>query len=91
MKLVAFEDAVIESEVHILVLDPHFDAIGFNVLEAAISISQARDVRLLTGRGDIDKNERELLRDRFKTPLSCESPQYEMDHSNVDKRFTVSG
>ena len=89
MKLVAFEDAVIESEVHILVLDPHFDAISFNVLEAAISISQARDVRLLTGRGDIDKSERERLGKKLTKDLNenrVGSPQVEIQWSaTLDK------
>ena len=55
------------------------------------------DATLRGFRGAVDREDvpdvKEILslRDRFKTPLSCESPKYEMDHSNVDKRFTVSG
>ena len=62
LKLVEFEEAVTKAEVCILVLDPHFDIVGFHALEDAISNSQASDVRLLTGRGDIEKEVREPKR-----------------------------
>lgn len=90
MKLIAFEDAVIGAEVHILVLDPHFDTTGFNVLEAAISISQARDVRLLTGRGRIEKEKRERLRKQLTKGLNenrVDLPQVEvLWEATLDKR-----
>ena len=47
--LCAFEDAVAESVWHVLVLDQHFDAQGADILGEALSLSQVRDVRLLTG------------------------------------------
>ena len=65
LKLIAFESAVVQAEIHILVLDPHFDEIGANVLGPALEFSQARDVRLLTGGGDVSKEEREGLRKMF--------------------------
>lgn len=62
LQLVKFEKAVKEAERHILVLDPHFDKIGVNVLGPALEFSKASDVRLLTSGGDIERNERERLR-----------------------------
>ena len=62
LQLVEFKEAVMKAEVCILVLDPHFDIVGFHALEDAISNSQASDVRLLTGRGDIEGKERERKR-----------------------------
>ena len=59
LKLVEFEEAVMKAEVCILVLDPHFDIVGFHAIEDAVSNSQASDVRLLTGRGDIEREEKE--------------------------------
>ena len=61
LKLNAFETAVTEAERRILVLDPHFDEIGANVLGPALSLSQALDIRLLTGRGDIEREKRNRL------------------------------
>ena len=62
MKLLAFERAVREAEVHILVLDLHFDEKGVDVLDPALERSQVLDVRLLTGRGKVDEKERARLR-----------------------------
>lgn len=62
LKLVVFEEAVMQAERHILVLDPHFDKIGANVLGPALEFSQVRDVRLLTRRGAVTQTEREQLR-----------------------------
>ena len=47
--LVAFTSAVKKSMVCILVLDPHFDEVGVDVLASAIESSSAEDIRLLTG------------------------------------------
>lgn len=65
LKLIAFESAVVQAEMHILVLDPHFDKIGAKVLGPALEFSQAGDVRLLTGGGDVSQEEREGLRKMF--------------------------
>ena len=65
LKLIAFESAVVQAEMHILVLDPHFDKIGAKVIGPALEFSQARDVRLLTGGGDVSEEEREGLRKKF--------------------------
>lgn len=62
LKLVAFEVAVESALARVLVLDPHFDEVGLNVLGPALSGSRALDVRLLTGRGDIDAQDRERRR-----------------------------
>ena len=62
LKLLAFERAVREAEVHILVLDLHFDEKGVDVLDPALERSQVLDVRLLTGRGKVDEKERARLR-----------------------------
>lgn len=52
LKLVAFEAAIMNSAVRILVLDPHFDENGARVLGPAFSSSQASDIRLLTSNRD---------------------------------------
>ena len=62
LKLVAFEVAVESAVARVLVLDLHFDEVGLNVLGPALSGSRALDVRLLTGRGDIDAQDRERRR-----------------------------
>ena len=62
LKLVAFEVAVEIALARVLVLDPHFDEVGVNVLGLALSRSNALDVRLLTGRSDIDDKDRERWR-----------------------------
>ena len=91
LKLVAFEDAVIEAEVHILVLDPHFDQIGANVLEPALSISHAVDVRLLTSGSGFDSEERERLRKRLTRRLNMnrvDARQVEVRwNTSLDKRY----
>ena len=74
VKLLAFEAAVMEALVRILVLDPHFDEIGARVLGPALSSSQASDVRLLTGGGDIDREERERLRRELTQYLNLDQP-----------------
>ena len=65
LKLITFESAVVQAEMHILVLDRHFDKIGAKVLGPPLEFSQARDVRLLTGGGDVSEEEREGLRKKF--------------------------
>ena len=62
LKLAAFEVAVESAQARVLVLDPHFDDVGVNVLGPALSRSQALDVRLLTSRSDIDNQDRERRR-----------------------------
>lgn len=62
LKLVAFEVAVESALARVLVLDPHFDEVGVNVLGPALSRCQALDVRLLTSRSDIDDQDRERRR-----------------------------
>ena len=57
--LVAFTSAVEQSQVCILVLDPHFDEVGVETLAPALASSLAKDIRLLTRGG---KREREELR-----------------------------
>ena len=62
LKMVAFETAIKSALTRVLVLDPHFDGAGVNVLGPALSRSQASDVRLLTSRSDIDDHDRERWR-----------------------------
>ena len=62
LKLVAFAEAVMKAEKHILILDPHFDKIGANMLGPALEFSQVGKVRLLTRRGAVTQTEREELR-----------------------------
>ena len=62
LKLVAFEVAIEKALARVLVLDPHFDEAGVDVLGPALSRSQALDVRLLTSRSDIDDRDRERWR-----------------------------
>ena len=62
LKLVAFEVAVESALARVLVLDPHFDEVGVNVLGLALSSCQALDMRLLTSRSDIDDQDRERRR-----------------------------
>lgn len=90
LKLVVFEAAVMTALVRILVLDPHFDAIGARVLGPALSSSQARDVRLLTGGGDLDRATRERLRRALTQSLNQDQPiprSVEVRwNANLDKR-----
>ena len=90
LKLVAFETAVTKALVRILVLDPHFDAMGARVLGSALSFSHAEDVRLLTGGGDIDRKTRERLRREFTQHLNRYQPgsrRFEVRwNANLDKR-----
>ena len=90
LKLVVFEAAVMAALVRILVIDPHFDAIGAMVLGPALSSSQARDVRLLTGGSDLDRATRERLRHVLTQSLNQDQPiprSVEVRwNANLDKR-----
>ena len=57
----SFKEAVTAAAVHVLVLDPHFDRQGAEILGRALSSTQARDVRLLTGRKHLDEQARSGL------------------------------
>ena len=74
LKLVAFEVEVQSALVRVLVLDPHFDEIGLNVLGPALSRSQALDVRLLTSRGDMNAQDRERQRKTLVHHLNSSRP-----------------
>ena len=91
LKLVAFEAAVMEALVRILVLDPHFDAIGAKVLGSVLSSTQAWDVRLLTGGSDIDREGRERLRRELTRHLNLDqsTPRgFEVRwNAKLDKRY----
>ena len=63
LALTAFEGAVAQSQDHVLVLDPHFDEFGVNALSLALASSQARDIRMLTGGGDMTERDRKGLKD----------------------------
>ena len=55
MTLVAFEEAVMEAQSRLLVLDPHFDAVGVHALRDALDYnSAAKEIRLLTGQSEDD-------------------------------------
>ena len=86
LKLVVFEEAVMQAERHILVLDPHFDKIGANVLGPALEVSQVRDVRLLTRRSAVAQTEREQL--RKKLTQYCNMNR--VDTSRVDVRWSAT-
>lgn len=49
------------AEVHVLVLDHHFDKQGADILGGALILSQVRDVRVLTGWRSLDDSDREEL------------------------------
>lgn len=61
LKLVAFEAAMMEAELRILVLDPYFEEVDADVLGSALSLTMASDIRLLTGQSTIAKERREQL------------------------------
>ena len=86
LSLTAFEEAVIGAKNHILILDPHFDKIGIDVMEPALSISQADDVRLLTGRGDIDDEQRERQRRKFTRNMNKDR----VEPGKVEVRWSAS-
>ena len=86
LKLVAFELAVIEAEVHVLVLDPHFDELGVSVLQPALSTSQVRDVRLLTSGAVFEREERE----RLKKDLTRHLNMHRIDANQVEVRWCAS-
>ena len=61
LNLKSFESAVSQAQICILVLDPHFDEVGVDALGPALESSTAWDIRLLTGSGDIDEQQRRKL------------------------------
>ena len=82
----AFEDAVAEAELHVLVLDQHFDKQGADILGGALISSQACDVRLLTGRRRLlPADEVEL--ERMLTE-SCNEQRY--DDLQVEVRWSAT-
>ena len=86
LKLVAFEDAVVEAETHVLVLDPHFDEFGVNALQPALSVSRAHDVRLLTSGDGIDRQRRR----RFRRSLTRHLNTNRKDGHTVEVRWSTS-
>ena len=66
LPLVEFMSAVENSLERVLVLDLHFDKVGVTALAPALESSGAKDIRLLTGAGDMDKDEREKYRKRLE-------------------------
>ena len=86
MGLQAFESAVIGAVNRILILDPHFDEVGVDVLEPALSLTQARDVRLLTSSGDLARERRDEL--RVMLTDSCNSDR--VDGSQVEVLWSTA-
>ena len=71
----AFEEAVEGAEVHVFVLDHHFDKQGADILGGALILSQVRDVRLLTGRGSLADADRKELADALTQ--SCNEERHD--------------
>ena len=82
----AFKRAVTEAAVHVLVLDPHFDRQAAELLGDALLLSQARDVRLLTGRKHVAEQERKGLASMLTQ--SCNAGR--LDHLQVEARWSSS-
>ena len=82
----AFEQAVTESAFHVLVLDPHFDRQGAEILGGALLFSQAQDVRLLTGRGDLPEQERKGLANM----LTERCNEGRLDNLQVEARWSAT-
>ena len=82
----AFEEAVTEAAVHVLVLDPHFDRQGAEILGGALLLSQAWDVRLLTSRGDVPEQERKGLANMLTE--SCNKGR--LDNLQVEARWSAA-
>ena len=85
LKLVAFEVAIESALARVLVLDPHFDEAGVNVLGLALSRSQALDVRLLTSRSDINGKDRE----RWRKTLVQHLNSNRFERGGVDVRWST--
>ncbi len=80
LSLIAFEEAVVGAEVHVFVLDRHFDKQGADILGGALVSSQAHDVRLLTGRGRL----RDVVRTRLANMLTWSCNQERHDSRQVE-------
>ena len=88
LSLRAFEEAVVGAEVHVFVLDHHFDKQGADILGGALMLSQVRDVRLLTGRGSLaDADRRELT---SALTESCNEERHDRLQVEVLWRATLS-
>ena len=84
----AFEKAVEGAEVHVLLLDHHFDKKGADILGGALMLSQVGDVRLLTGRGSLaDADRRELA---SALTQSCNEERHDNREVTVRWRATLS-
>ncbi len=84
--LVAFEEAVKRAQFQILILDPHFDQCGTDILGPALSSSQARDIRILTR--DKVNDKQKLIRDLnlYRNMDQVTSPRVEVQWSaTLDK------
>ena len=88
LSLRAFEEAVEGAEVHVFVLDHHFDKQGADVLGGALMLSQVRDVRLLTGRGSLADADREELENMLTQ--SCNEERHDNRPVAVRWRATLS-
>ena len=85
LALSAFDAAVSQSQHSVLVLDPHFDKAGVNALAPALASSHASDIRLLTGRGDVSEDERELLKETLMQYLNMDRPP----HRSAEVRWST--
>lgn len=84
----AFEEAVEEAEVHVLLLDRHFDKQGADILGGALVLSQVRKVRLLTGRGRLADADRKELESALTE--SCNEERHDNRRVAVRWRATLS-
>lgn len=88
LSLRAFEEAVEGAEVHVFVLDHHFDKRGADILGGALVLSQVRDVRLLTGRGSLAETDREEMANVLTQ--SCNEERHDHRQVEVHWRATLS-
>lgn len=86
LSLRAFEEAVVGADVHVFVLDHHFDQQGAEILGGALVLSQVRDVRLLTGRGSLADADREELKNVLTQ--SCNEERH--DNRTVAVRWSAT-
>ena len=84
----AFEEAVEDAEVHVLLLDRHFDKQGADILVGALVLSQVRKVRLLTGRGRLADADRKELENALTQ--SCNEGRQDSYQVAVRWRATLS-
>lgn len=73
LQLNSFTSAVEHSLDCILVLDPHFDDVGFDALAPALASSQANDIRLLT---DGRQEERDRMKQILQSYRNMDSHRY---------------